>query len=165
MLAGWSLDLADPGYAVFRYAPLLYSEILIRHSLSGTLPTLVGGAVGVNIMWLIVDLAFFVAVSVCKRPRQPPAAPPPQSPASSAVRAAATAAAATAAEAGTAAGVDEVVKPAAGVAEPAAAAVAAVPRRPSFAQQVVAAVSGVVRDAEAAVPAVVWDAHGARLES
>lgn len=86
-----SVDVSDPGFQFFWYAPFWHSSELIRNVFFGTLANKVGMHVGVMFLWLVVELTLFFIVNVragrlaeaAAAARKPAAPAPSAAPASS----------------------------------------------------------------------------------
>lgn len=61
-----TVDISDPGFKFFWYAPMWHSAELIRFILSGSLSTSVGMHVGVNLGWLGLEILMFVGIHLKK---------------------------------------------------------------------------------------------------
>jgi hypothetical protein len=64
-----NVDVSDPGYQFFWYAPFWHSSELIRNIMFGTLSSRVGMHIGVHFLWFILESALFFFVHVRVAPR------------------------------------------------------------------------------------------------
>ena len=79
-----NVDVADPGFKFFWYAPMWHAAELVRFEMFGTLASRVPMHVGVLFLWLGVELPLFFAVHVRVAAREAArklAAPPAPGPA------------------------------------------------------------------------------------
>jgi hypothetical protein len=67
-----TIDISDPGFKFFWYAPMWHSAELIRFILSGSLSTSVGMHVGVNLGWLGLEILMFVGIHLKKAAQSTP---------------------------------------------------------------------------------------------
>lgn len=61
-----SVDVSDPGFKFFWYAPMWHSSELVRNICFGTLSSRVGMHVGVHFAWAVLEVVLFFVVSIRK---------------------------------------------------------------------------------------------------